>query len=407
MINNIAKTEIELEKTLNKDIINIALYKDENPLYKDEKIIYKKEDHLQQYNSKECYMHNVFLNEKKLKIINKDEFTNYYSCTHKYPLLVVEKLNKNTGKMLCKDYSREKNIEYPLRLDEELPEDYMLSETNYNDYMEYGGSYGQNAPAINHKTNMNTYLETFKLSNLTPREVTLNNGMWYILEHWSKNLIHSEKIKNITIYTGSIPNKKNTKINSSEINVPTHCFKIITANDIINDNIMYIACFLIPNKRPPERIYKLYKYLTSLKDISKATNINYFEVFKKHSGFTDQTIIQSLKKQIRIDIHLNDNKNLIKQTKSAVYYGNLIYSQTLQELNMIWKKCTSMAINNNIHDLYYLLAKKRILKNVGFKKIQELHLQEKSKKKDNVKNKTPTKKSHKRTYILSNNDILL
>lgn len=349
-------------------------------------------------------IYNIFNTEKNLKIIKKEEFAIYYSCTHKYPLLVVEKLTKNTGKMLGQDYSKSKDIEYPLRMDKELPNEYMLTENDYENYMEYGGSYGQNAPAINHRTNKDIYLDTFKLSNLTPREVTLNNGMWYILEYWAKNLIHSEKIKNITIYTGSVPNKRDVIINSSVINVPSYCYKIITANDIKDENILYIACFLIPNKRPPERIYKLYKYLVSLKDISKIVNLNFFEIFKKHSNFTDLNVIQSLKKQIRIDIHLNDNKTLMKQTKSAIYYGNIIYSRTLKELNDNLNKCKELGILNNIHLLYYKMAKKRILINPTYNIIQGLHLQERSKKKSYSHSQT-NKKTYKKHQINNNMNI--
>lgn len=344
-------------------------------------------------------IHNSFKNEKNLKIIKKKEYTIYYSCTHKYPLLVAENLNKNTGKIIGDDFSKNKNIEYPLRIDEDIPIEYMFTEDNYNDYMDYGGSYGQNAPSINHKTNINTYLDTFKLSNLSPREVTLNNGMWYILEFWSRNLIKSNEIENIHIYTGSITGKKNIKINNSNINVPSHCFKIITANDINDNNTMYIACFLIPNKKPVERIYKLYKYLTSLKDICKISGIDFFQIFKYHSDFNELSIIQSLKRKIRIDIHLNDNKHLINQIKTSIYYGNLIYSENLLELNTHWNKCIKLNINNNIHQLYYNKAKNRILQKKDITKIQNLHLLEKSKK----KRLTPTKKSKKKYFIDNHN----
>lgn len=343
-------------------------------------------------------LQNAFIKEKNLKIIKKTEFDIFYSCTYKYPLLVVEKIDKNTGKIIGENYSKDETIQFPLKEDEYLPSEYMLTEQNYKDYMEYGGCYGQNAPSINHKTNINTYLDTFKLSNLTPREVTLNNGMWHILEIWSKNIVHSNLIGNIIIYTGSIPNKNNIKLNDSNINVPTHFFKIVTATDIENKNYIYIACFLIPNKKPAERIYKLYKYLISLKELSKLTSIDFFQIFKYYNNFNEQSIIQSLKRKIRIDIHLNDNKNLIKQIKAAIYYGNLIYSESLQELNMYWIKCKELQIDNNIHQLYYNLSKKRLarINDQNNNILQSLHINEKSKKK---KIMTPSKKSHKKIIM--------
>ena len=43
-------------------------------------------------------LRSAFKNEKKLELIKNPEFDIYYSCTYKWPLLVVENVDENTGK---------------------------------------------------------------------------------------------------------------------------------------------------------------------------------------------------------------------------------------------------------------------------------------------------------------------
>ena len=126
--------------------------------------------------------------------------------------------------------------------------------------MEYGGSMGHNAPA-GYKTNIGVYNETFLLSNMYPQEIVFNSGLWVILENFCKRLQNELDLYDIKVYTGSIPGKKNQIFNKTELNVPSHMFKVVTAKHQNHKGKFFIGCFLMENKPPKERIFKIYKYL--------------------------------------------------------------------------------------------------------------------------------------------------
>lgn len=304
-------------------------------------------------------LRNAFRKEKKLQILKKREFDIFYSCSVKYPLVVIEKINEKTGMMLT-DFKDDIKKKYAIKEDYDIDKKNRLSVNDYINYMEYGGSCGHNAASINHKTNIDIYLDTFLLSNHSPQEIVLNSGLWSLLEHWCKNLKNNTELTNIIIYTGNIIGE-NMKFNDTIINIPSHMFKVVTALDKKNPNIMYIASFLIPNKRPTEKIYKLFTYLSSLKDIIELSNINLFQLFTYYSGYkSDCTELQTIKRKERIDVHLTDNIKLVKQMKSSYLYGILIYSKSIDELEYNWNECIKLGFNDELHRKYYELCKKRL-----------------------------------------------
>jgi DNA/RNA endonuclease G (NUC1) len=305
---------------------------------------------------------NSFEKENNLLLLKKKEFDVYYSCTHRFPLCVVEKITKNTGKTIGEPIRR-KEIKDPFKADMKLPKEYRLKIKDFNNYMEYGGSLGHNAPAGNHKTNIGVYSETFLLSNNCPQEIVFNSGIWVLLEGWCRDLAKDNDLTDITVYTGSIPDNKTQNFNDSVLNVPTHMFKVVTCRHIKEPNVLYIACFLMPNLRPVERIYKLYKYMVRLKDISIKSGINFFQMFNKYSNFNQtKDRIHSIKHKVRVDVHLKDNRMLIKQMKSSFWYGEVIYSKTLSDLEDNWSNCKKHGFDDEFHETYYKYAKKRILK---------------------------------------------
>jgi len=306
----------------------------------------------------------AFRGEDKLVIIDRKEYFIFYSCTYKYPLLTVEYINKNTGKTIGERFIT-KDIKNQWRPDMVIPKECRLYVKHYRKYMEYGGSNGHNAPADYHKTNLNTYLSTFKLSNHCPQEVVFNAGLWVLLEIWCKNLKNKSNLENIIVYTGSIPSKKNIVFDDNIVlNIPSHMFKIVTAKDTNDPDKLFIACFLMPNQPPKEKIhklYKLYKHMVSLKYISDKANINIFKLFRYYSGFKDYMKIHNLKHKIRIDIHIEGK--LIRYMNSALAYGHIIYSKTLQELEESWKQVVQNGFDDEYHRLYYTFCKRRIKRN--------------------------------------------
>ena len=69
------------------------------------------------------------------------------------------------------------------------------------------------------------------------------------------------------------------------------------------------------NSRPKERIFKLYKYLVSLKEISTLAKINFFQLFEVYSNF---------KKQDKIENIAERKFNLIKTKRDLI---NFKYNQ--------------------------------------------------------------------------------
>ena len=168
---------------------------------------------------------------------------------------------------------------------------------------------------------------------------------------------------NIQILTGSIPAKETTTFNTTILNVPTHMFKIVTAIDKTegdNPNNMYIACFLMPNVVPEEKYHKIYKNLVSLRDLTNIANIDFFSFFKEYCGFRDGMKIHSIKHKVRIDIHVSEKRGLVRQLKSAEWFGQIIYSNTLKELEANWNQTKEKGFDDVYHEMYYKFCKKRL-----------------------------------------------
>lgn len=313
-------------------------------------------------------LRNSFKKEENLKILSDYDYHIYYSCTYKYPLLAVEKINFNTDKN--KKLNLE-DIKYPLSINDNISSHHQMNISNYKDYMEYGGSLCPNISALNNKDSIEQYLSTFKISYFCPQEITFNTSLWFLLEYWCHNL-HKEiipdhkKIKNIFVLTGSIPNLLESTFNKSKINIPSHLFKIVCCylNDDSDD--MYIGCFLMPNQIPIDKIHKLYKYLVNLNKLSYLCNINLLNVIKKYVKlyYNKNSInIKSLKNLVRIDLHLKNNHFLIRQMHSSQWYRNIIYSKNLEELENQWKIAKNNNFGDEYHYVYYCLAKNRLNRN--------------------------------------------
>ena len=313
-------------------------------------------------------LRNSFKKEENLKILSDYEYHIYYSCTHKYPLLAVEKINFNTEKN--KKINLE-DIKYPLSINNNISSHHQMNISNYKDYMEYGGSLCPNISALNNKNSIEQYLSTFKISYFCPQEITFNTSLWFLLEYWCHNLRKeiipdNKKIKNIFVLTGSIPNLLESTFNNSKINIPSHLFKIVCCYLDDDSDDMYIGCFLMPNQIPIDKIHKLYKYLVNLNKLSYLCDIDLLNVIKKYVKLyynKDSINIKSLKNLVRIDLHLKNNHFLIRQMHSSQWYRNIIYSKNLEELECQWKTAKNNNFGDEYHYVYYCLAKNRLTKN--------------------------------------------
>ena len=339
-----------------------------------------------------------FKNKENILFIKKKEFDIFYMCKEKYPALVVNKIHDFTGKTLSNNKIKRSEIEDPFGPDKSIPKKCSMTLKEYKKYMEYGGSLGHNAPAGHHKTDVATYNETFLFSNICPQEITFNTGLWVVLETWTKRLQDEAGLENITVFTGNIPSKKNMDFGNVSINVPEYMYKLVACKHKDKPNKFYIACFLMKNEPPKEKIHKIYKYLVSLKELTNLTGINFFKMFSHYLGFNPNNFrITSMNKIVRIDVKFN--KMLARQMISSLYYGKLIYSKSLIQLEKNWDLAKKSGFGDEYHEIYYKYAKKRLTREMKstISKIKKDKLGSNSKtnnKSSNISKKT-NKKSKK------------
>lgn len=303
----------------------------------------------------------IFNYKTKIIYLSKFELDIFYSYYHKYPLLVREKIHKNTGTF--KDKFNTDNFN-TFNLDKNIPSKNQLKIIDYQNYMSYGGSYGHNAPAAYHRTNPTIYKNTYLLSNICPQEIVFNSGLWVLLENWIKILkFHSRLVKR-NVFTGSIPDTKLTKFNKSEINVPTHMFKLLVFQHLDVPNTLFVSGFIMKNKPVYyNNISKIdfKKYLVDLDAINTKTNINFEYILRYYNLLKDGMVIKPITIVLETIFNLND---LLKiQLKKSKWYGKLIYSKNLNELDKNWKQLQKFEDefkSLTYHEEYYNYAKKKL-----------------------------------------------
>jgi DNA/RNA endonuclease G (NUC1) len=303
----------------------------------------------------------AFKNKKNVITLKKKEYDIYYDCKLKYPLMTVSKITDKTGTTTSVNKIRRKDIEDPFKQDKKLDKKCSMTSKEYSTYMEYGGSLGHNQPAGHHKTNLSTYNETFLFSNISPQEIVFNTGLWIILETWTKRLQDDSNLEDIRVFTGNVPSKKTMDFNGVKMNVPDYMYKLVSCKHKKHPDKFYIACFLMKNEPPTKKIHKIYNYLVGLKELSEICNIDFFKFFNYYSQFNQKKYkISSMNKIVRVDVKFNGM--LAKQMISSLYYGKLIYSETIDILEKNWSDAKRSGFGDEFHEVYYDLAKKRIIR---------------------------------------------
>ena len=352
------------------------------------------------------------INIYKTKKINNDiiflkktEWDIYYSKTLKYPLLVIQKLNENIGETLRGPKIVRATLGEPFKPDPKIPLKYCLTNEDYDNYMMYGGSPGHNAPAGQHKTTLAINKDTFLYSNICPQELSFNCSTWIMLEQWTEVLAKSKLFDTKTfVITGSIPNSHTNKFNTSNINIPTHMFKIVFG---LKNNNLYLDCFIYDNKPTfnqsntklnkdliimnhhitlDKLISMLGKYSPDVEklllDYIPAKNKkNISEIFKN---------IKSISNLIPIKFNFEDNPKYIKRINGCKEYSSIIYSKNLRELEKVW---SNLHKNDKFkpgfyHNKLYELANKRFYINNNLFKIKSKINKNSKKKLLNIKNKS-------------------
>ena len=313
--------------------------------------------------------------------LKKSEFDIFYSCHYKYPILVKETITSETGHTAENETRIERrNQEDPFREDLEIPSEYRHSLNDYKEFMKYGCSMGHNAPAGQHKTNMEIFSETFLLSNITPQEMVLNSGLWALMENWCKELSRNNKLYNITVFTGSIPSNKNTIITDGHdskspktisMNIPQKMFKIVCFQHQDKPGITFLEIFMVNNSpyyiNPKTIKYDLEPYLVSIKSwqwFQNFSGININKLLEFYSFNTNK--IRQFRDLISMKIHLYSLLQLL--IKKSNWFGYIIYSQSIEEIDKIWEKCKLQEFESlEYHKEFYDLVRHRLLEDINSK----------------------------------------
>jgi DNA/RNA endonuclease G (NUC1) len=330
---------------------------------------------------KKIFQHNRN-SDKTIILLKKIEFDIFYSCKLKYPLLVKETVTPLTGYTDPNEPSIDRRIiTDPFREDVDIPNQYRHTLEDYETIMAYGGSMGHNAAAGQHKTNMSVWSETFLLSNITPQEMVFNSGLWVLMENWCKQLGRNTNLQNITIFTGSIPDKSDKNIktyihninhnsihtNMIKMNIPLKMFKIICFQTINKPNITHMEILIADNKpyyvNPKFGKFDLNSYIVSHKSYSwfeQFSGIN-IKTLLEYYDFNTKTI-KPFKYFINMNANLSPALRLLM--KKSNWFGYLIYSTTIEELDSKWEECKALETefqNIEFHKQYYEIVRNKLL----------------------------------------------
>lgn len=343
-------------------------------------------------------------NSSRVISIKENEYLITYDTKLKYPLLVYEQINTNTGTTIPGQYIDRTTFRDPFTPSLKVSTDKQLTWATYLNSMFLGYSPGHNAPAGNHKTNQETYLKTFELTNMCPQEMVFNSGLWVVFENWSKDLSKFKDLYDINVITGSskkhfkiqipsLPEEyfyklfdnndliSDTMINEYQkstkqlINVPNSMFKIILCkHHKLSDNT--ILFFIIDKENKPyyfkegalpvvdkrgkdKMKLKLKMFSIHIKQFERKYNLNFNKIVKQvYSRQQKNFVLDNLSKHIVCNYSFPFLIEL--QMKKSYWYGKLIYATNLRELETNWKELQTYQErfkDLQYHRQYYLLRK--------------------------------------------------
>lgn len=319
-------------------------------------------------NYKDIFTHNQQQN-KNVIMLKKSEYDIFYSCKHKYPLLVKESITPSTGKPgIGEDPIVRKNTVDPFRQDPDIPEDCSHTLEDYRKYMQYGGSMGHNAAASQHRTNMEIYSETFQLSNITPQEMVFNCGVWALMENFCKGLQTNTNIENISVITGSIPNPQNFVFDGISMNVPLKMFKIICFNMKGMPNITHMEILIANNQpvfvNPANKNFDLTKYLLPVKSYKWFQNFSGIDLKYLLDYYNYNTQNIAAFRHI-INFNYGVSPILRKLMLKSNWFGYIIYADNIDVLERVWTECQQFEKEFEtltFHREFYELVKQRFLR---------------------------------------------
>ena len=305
---------------------------------------------------------------KSITHLEKMEYDTYYCSHYKFPLLVHETITSKTGKPAeGHEHVDRRKIVDPYRKDPAINEKDQFSFEEYKSLMKYGLSPGHNTAAGFHGTTREIWDESFLMTNMTPQEMTFNSGIWVLIESWCRNLGSNPNITNVHCFTGCVPDEEFVETAEGvRVNIPTHWFKIITAQDSHNPKTVYTLAFYMKNDKmfvKKMETYPLGGFTVAVPKLDKLANLNLNAIMEHYKiMMKGKTRLASLK-QI-MDIELRPGRGLQIQMEKCNWYGRFIYAKSLDELERNWVEIQKMGDRYGdlqYHKEYYDYVKERML----------------------------------------------
>lgn len=181
--------------------------------------------------------------------MEKSGFVVQYDSRSKIPLWTWEILDKESIK---KNVSRDGFSFAP------DPDLFPSQQSTLKDYKGSGFDRGHMVPAADASRDYLSMRDSFLLSNICPQNSWLNRGFWARLEHHIRELLRKNEWEKVKVATGPLflSHESNGKryvkyevIGKSEVAVPTHFFKLISAE---GTGRIRTWCYIVPNSTIPK-----------------------------------------------------------------------------------------------------------------------------------------------------------
>ena len=189
---------------------------------------------------------------------------------------------------------------------------------------------------------------------------------------------HRNDLMNINIFTGSIPDVKEHKLNVTQsitnsskkityMNIPTKMYKIVVFQKISQPDIIYMEVLIADNKPYyfDDKIEKINieKYLLPRNKITSFLNNIGIDINRllEFYNFSKKQDIRPFRNSINMIFYLSPALKILMQ--KSKWYGFIIYSKTLENLEKRWDELQYLKnkfVQLEYHEEYYNLAKKKL-----------------------------------------------
>ena len=194
------------------------------------------------------------------KVTTKDQ----YICKQNYALL--HSCSTKTAKYVL-DHVTKQSVSGPAKRKDDFRPDTAVTpdcQAKLENYVGTGYDRGHMSPAAVNTINTDVMSESFFLSNMVPQDQQNNRGIWRILELWVRD--QAKVGGEFYVISGPIYDAGYKSING--VGVPTRLYKIV-----IDAKTKKSIAFILPNAGAP--VKDLPKYTASIRDVEKATGINF------------------------------------------------------------------------------------------------------------------------------------